>query len=262
MTLERTLSTSALVGCDEAILVCIDNGLVKKTEVENLLQLCSAIGAVGDIYFAVALHVLVVHVVMVFLILQYLRQVMIVGHADLNMVRVSLTKIRLGIVGQVESILIPIKWISGRRIFNTIDMAFGISNLLKEFPSTTRYLVGTRSNVRINHTDFRARQNNLRHLDVLDSRNTTLELQVDVHHMAFTDRRNVCTRLITLLVVVLIDHGDNLLCREVEDVRLATDIERRGLRRCDTVYGEARLPVLQGVVTVATDNQPDRYFLR
>ena len=101
-------------------------------------------------------------------------------------------------------------------------------------------------------------QHYLRSLDVLDGRNTTLEHDVDVHHMALADRCNVSTRNIALLVVVFIDDGDNLLLREVEDVRETAYVQRTGLRRSDTVYAEFILPVCQAIVVGFSDDKPYR----
>ena len=97
-------------------------------------------------------------------------------------------------------------------------MTLGISDLLEEFPTTTRHLIGTWCYMRFTDADERARQYNLWRLDVLDGRNTALELQVDVHNMALTNRSDVCTTDITFFVVILIDHCDNLFLREVEDI--------------------------------------------
>ena len=61
------------------------------------------------------------------------------------------------------------------------------------------------------NSDEGTRHHNLWRLDVLNSRNTALELQVDIHHMTLTDWCDMGTRQVALLVVVLINHGDNLL---------------------------------------------------
>ena len=154
-----------------------------------------------------------------FLIFHYLLQVVVVGHTHLYVVGVGLTEIGLGIVSQIVTILIPIEWVGSRRVFNTIDMALCIRLLLEELPSTTRYFVSTRCYVWFTDTNEGTRQHNLWSLDFLNVRNTTLEHDVDIHHMALADWCNVSTRSITLLIVILIDDGDNLLLREVEDVR-------------------------------------------
>ena len=82
---------------------------------------------------------------MVLGISHHLCQVVVVSHTHLNGVRVCLTEIGLGVVCQIVAILIPVKRISGRRVFYAIDMALGVRLLLEELPSTTCYLVGTRT---------------------------------------------------------------------------------------------------------------------
>ena len=105
----------------------------------------------------------------------------------------------------------------------------------------------------LTHTDESTWQHNLRRLNVLDGRNTALEQHMDIHHMALADRSNMCARGIALLVVVLVNDGDNLLLREVEDVREAAYIQRAGLRRSNTVDGEVCLVVLQTCVVALID---------
>ena len=140
-------------------------------------------------------------------------------------------------------------------------MALSVRFLLEEFPSTTRYLVGTWRHVRLTDTDKRTRQYNLWSLDVLNIRNTALEHDVDVHHMALADRSDVSTRAIALLVVVLIDDSDNLLLREVEDIREAAYVQRAGLRGSDTVDAEVRLPVGQLAVVASCDKETYRHLV-
>ena len=183
-----------------------------------MFQLCSTIGGIGDIYLAFAFDVLVVDIVVVLHVFHHLCQVVVVGHAHLYMVRIGLAEVCLRIVSEVVTILIPVERVEGRHVVNAIDMTLGISNLLEEFPATARHLVGTWCHMRFTDADERARQHNLRCLDVLDGRNTALELQVDVDDMALTNRSDVCTTDITFFIVILIDHGDDLLLREVEDV--------------------------------------------
>ena len=198
---------------NELEVLAVSDMLVERalTEVVELLQLGSAVGGIGDVYLGVALNSGIVHVVVVLGIVKHLRQVVVVGHAHLHGVRIGLTEIGLCVVSQIESMLVPVERISCWRIFHTVDVALGVRFLLEEFPSTTCYLVGTWRHVRLTYTDERARQHNLWSLDVLDIRNTALEHDVDVHHMALADGRDVSTRAIALLVVVLVDDGDNLL---------------------------------------------------
>ena len=191
-------------------------------------------------------------------IVKHLLQVMVVGHAHLDGVRVGLTEIGLSVVSQIVAMLIPVEWVSGRRIFHTVDVALGVRLLLKELPSTTRYLVGTRSDMRLTNTDERTWQYHLWSLDILYGRNTALELHMDVHYVTLADRSDVCTRSIALLIVILVDDGDNLLLREVEDVREAADVQCTGLRRSNTVDAEVRLVVGQTVEVALCDDESHR----
>ena len=152
--------TSEWAVIDEAV-GDISGRTAEHAEVEELLQLFSTVGSVVNVYLAVALHVLVVHVVVVLLVFQHLLQVVVVGNAHLNGIRIGLTEIRL---------------IELRSVINAIDVTFSVSNLLEEFPATTRYLVGTRCYMWFTDADERAWQHNLRRFDVLDGRNTTLKL--------------------------------------------------------------------------------------
>ena len=199
---------------EELQVLAVSDVLVERgalTEVEELLQLGSTVGSIVDINLRVTLNERIINIVVVLGIIQHLLQVMVVSHTHLNGVRVGLTEIGLGIVSEIEAILIPVKRVSGRRVFDTVDMALSVRLLLEQFPSTTRYLVGTWCDVWLANTDKGSWQHNLRCLDVLDERNTALEHDVDVHHMTLTDRSHVCTRCIGLFIVILINDGDNLL---------------------------------------------------
>ena len=147
------------------------------------------------------------------------------------MVRISLTQIGLGVVSQPVLVLIEIEWLLRVDILNTIDMAFSIRLRLKQFPTTTRDFVSTRCDVWLRHRQSRTRQDDVRLMDILHGRNTTLEVQVDIQDMALAYRCDVLTSHITLYIVILVDHGDNLLLREVEDIRTASDVQRTSFRR-------------------------------
>ena len=83
----------------------------------------------------------------------HLFQVVIVSYADRYMVRVGLTQIGLRIVCQIETILIPIEWITAGRIFHSIDMTLGVAWLFEQFPTTTSYLISTWCYGRNTHGD-------------------------------------------------------------------------------------------------------------
>ena len=195
-----------------------------------------------------------IHVVQLVRLAHHVVQVVVVGHTHGHGIGVGLAKVGLGIVGNVIVVLIPVEQALARRIFNAVDMALGIALVVEERPSTARHLVGTRCDVGLSEAERRSWQHNLRLVDVLYLGNTTLERDVDVHHMALADRRDVRTVTGALLVVVLVDNGDDLLFREVEDVGLTAHIERAGLHRRDAVDSEVPLLVDQGGVFARIDD--------
>ena len=186
-----------------------------------------------------------------------LRQVVVVCHADRLVVRVGLAQIGLGVVRQIVTVLVPVELVDVRQVVNTVQVVLGIADGLEELPSTTGDLVGTRGDNRLAETQLRTGQDGLRLLDVLDKRNTALEVDVDVHHMAFADGCDVTLR-VGLLVVVLIDDGDDLLLREVVDVALAADVKRRDLGGRDAMDGEVALQVDKGAIRIGIDDFTDR----
>ena len=133
-------------------------------------------------------------------------------------------------------------------------MAFGITHVIKQLPTATGNLVGTRCDVWLRHRESRTWQDDVRRQDVFHGWNTTLEVQVDVQDVALTHGRDVRAGHITLYIVVLVDDGDNLLLRQVEDVRAAGYIQRTGLRRCQTVEREVLLPVGEVVIIFFSNN--------
>ena len=48
---------------------------------------------------------------------------------------------------------------------------------------------------------------------------------MNVQNMSFANRSDVIARLVTLLIFIEVDDGDNLLLGEVVDVRLTADVE-------------------------------------
>ena len=90
-------------------------------------------------------------------------------------------------------------------------MAFGVGELFEEHPSATHDLVCTGLDVWRTQISLSTRQNNLGLVDVLHLGDTTLKLDVDVQHVAFADRCDVHALFVALLVVILVNHGDNLL---------------------------------------------------
>ena len=147
----------------------------------------------------------------VVLVGHHLLQVVVVSHADGHVVRVGLAQLGLGIVGNVVAVLIPVERGRGGHVFHTVDMALGVALAFEELPSTTKRLVGLRVYMGVFHGNGSAGQHQVGRQDVVHDGYATLEYQVDVHHMALADGRDVVARSIALLVVVLIDDGDDLL---------------------------------------------------
>ena len=166
-----------------------------------------------------------VHVVALVFIGHHVGHVVIVGHSHGHSIRIGATQIALGVVSQIVFVLIPVELVNVRIVFHTVGMALGITLRSKEFPAATGHLIGSRCHSRLTHRDEVTRQDNLRRGDILHYRNTALERQVYVQHMALTDRCHVAAG-IGLVVVVLINHGDNLLLRQVIDIALTAHIQR------------------------------------
>ena len=124
-------------------------------------------------------------------------------------------------------------------------MALGIAGLLEQFPATANDHVGTFFHVRVLHRDGGSRKHDGRSLDVVNGGHAALEGDVDVHHMTLADRCDMHTVGIALLVVVLIDDGDDLLRREVVDVGVEAYEQRTRLHGRYAVDGEAFLFVGQ-----------------
>ena len=68
---------------------------------------------------------------------------MVVGHADGHVVRVVLAQDRLGIVGQVEAVLIPVERVDGGYIGHAVSMVQGVLLVVEEFPSAAADFEGT-----------------------------------------------------------------------------------------------------------------------
>ena len=109
-------------------------------------------------------------------------------------------------------------------------MALCIILCIEQFPTATGDFVSTRGDVWLRHRQGSTRQDDVRLTDILHGRNTALEVQVDIQDMTLAYRCDVQTSHVTLYVVVLVDHGDNLLLRQVEDISTASNVQRTGLR--------------------------------
>ena len=71
---------------------------------------------------------------------------------------------------------------------------------------------------------------------------------MDVHDVALTHWCHIESCLIALIVFIEIDDGDDLLCRQVVDIRLIRDIEGTDLRRRCAMYHKALLEVTQVII--------------
>ena len=149
------------------------------------------------------------------------------------------------------AVLVIVQRVGMRRVLYAVGMALGIVFALKQLPSAACHLVGSWCDARTDHLDIVAGQHNLRCLDVFHGGHAALERDVDVHHVTFAHRCGVAVG-VALLVVVLIDDGDNLLRREVEDVALTAHEQRRYLCGRNAVDGEVLLVVRQTVIACVT----------
>ena len=193
-----------------------------------------------------------VHVVVVLLVVHHLLHVVIVGHADLYGVRIGLAEIGQGVVFQIVAVLIPVQRVAVGYELNTVGMALGIANALEQLPSATSNLVSSRCDDRLLYTDVGAWYDDSRRGDVINGRNTALELQVDVQHMALTVRYDVAVH-VAHLVIVLVDDSDDSLLRQVVDVRVTGHEERTGLYRSFTV--DAEVPLLVGKTPIGSSRR-------
>ena len=189
----------------------------------------------------------------------HLCQVVVVGYAHGYGVRIGTTQIALGVVGYIVTVLIPVERIECRCIVNTVGVALGITLGFEQLPSTACDFVGTGRYDRLAQTGVVAGQDDVGLRNLIHGGHTALECQVDVHYMALADRCYV-TGAVNLVVVILINNGDNLLLREVEDVALAAHIQRTGLGGRYTVYGEVLLLVGKRIVLTAVDEGSNCHF--
>ena len=157
-------------------------GKTSHTQVIEILQQIETIlrraTIIVDVYLTLTLQTIqgIVHMEVLLLVLHHLLQVVVVGYRDRYMIRVCLTKIGLSIVSNIIAILIPVERVDAWIILYTIGMTLSIVHFLVEFPSTTSYLVGTRRYSRRTQRDSHSWQNNTWFGDVLNIRNTALEL--------------------------------------------------------------------------------------
>ena len=175
--------------------LAIQRRIIQHTQVEETLQLTGTICSIIDINLRVTLQTLQVrniHIVVVFLILYHLLQIVVVGHLHLYMVRVRLTTdVRQSVVGQTVAVLIPIERIGIWCVRNTIGMTLSIRHTLEQLPATTSYLRSTWNDIRFTQTQHIARDDHRQLINIGYGRTTTLERNMDVHHMALCDRSDM-----------------------------------------------------------------------
>ena len=186
-----------------------------------------------------------VNIVVVVSCIHHLLQVVVVRYRELYGIRVGLTEVSLRIIGNIVVVLIPVY---RRRVIIerlTISMQGSIIGIGEHLPSRAGDLESTRLNRRNLQTDGCTRQHGIWFLEHTNLWHTTLEIDVQVDNVTLTDRRDVITALITLLILIEVDDGDYLFFLQVIDVRLTGNIERSGLLRCCTVDDKACLLVDQ-----------------
>ena len=113
----------------------------QQAQVKEVLQLVQTVGSIVDVDLRLAQTVQVrnVNVVVMLLVLHYLLQVVVVGHANLYLVRVGLTtNVRQRVVAQPVSVLIPVERVDIRYVFNAI-VVVGIAFCRIKLPSTALY---------------------------------------------------------------------------------------------------------------------------
>ena len=224
-------------------------------EVGKQVETVDTIGAIViDVDLRLALHVVAVNIVMVVRGIHHLLQVVVVGHAELHGVRVSLADITLGIVGHIVAVLIPVHRCLVVAVGHTIAMELGIGGVVVDFPATTNQLIGTRCHLGLVHAHGSSRQYGRWRQQLVDDWCTTLKLQVDVDDVELVHQTDTLARFVTLVIGVLIDDGDNLLLRQVVDIAFTTHIERGLLCGLITLDKEAALLVNQVTIVVGIDD--------
>ena len=197
-----------------------------------------------------------IHILMVdehtLFVVHHFADTMVVGHRERHRVRISFTQISLGIVSYIVVVLIPIHRGGVVLVSNTVFVFAGIQFRFEDFPSTTKNFVSTLGNRRHRKTYRRVGQYRSRRRYVANGRLTAAEFQVNVDDMLFAVIGNIGT--ITFFIVVTINHGDNTVFAQVENIRFARHINRRCLDRRMTLNGESGLIVGQSIVVVLVDD--------
>ena len=211
--------------------------------------------AVVDIDLRITDSTRMIHIHMMFLIVHHGIKFMVVGYTDGHGVRIDLGQI----VSRIEGhpclfVLIPIDGrvtiVEGR----TIDMLLSLIIVGEDLPAVTKRLIESRIHLRCCQADSIARQYGGRRTQFTDSGHSTLQLQMDVHHMELISLLD--TAIVFILIVgILIDHGDDLLLGHIVDIALAADIERCEPYRLLTLDDEVFLIVSQAFVNNLSENR-------
>ena len=263
MACERT-GISCIITCldscyQSCLRIDIDLRIVNQTQLEEVLQQIDTIlfaRVVVDVNLAVALQLgtVVVNIQVVLLVIHHLLQVVVVGYTHGHIVRVCLAQVCLSIVGNVVAVLIPIERVANRRVVHAVGMVLGIALVGEQFPSAANHLVGSGRYVWRLYRYAISGQHNVGRIDIIDGGDAAPEVDMDVQHMILADGSDLRTGLVALLVVVLINHGDNLFLREVLDVAFVSDIQRTQLLGRSAVDTEAQLFVDERRVVILTND--------
>ena len=161
----------------------------------------------------------------------HLAHAVVVGHGEGYGVGVCLAQISLGIVGHIVVVLIPVHGGGIILIGNTVLVFQGIFFSLEHFPSSAEDFVCSLLYGRYGQTHSRIGQYRSRRIDITDGRLTTLELNMNIYDMLFYECLIAATIGTTFLVCIFVHNRYDTVLAQVEDIRLAGHIERRGFYR-------------------------------
>ena len=153
-----------------------------------------------------------IYIEVVLLILHHSIEVVVVSHRQWHIVRVGLAQIGLRIEGQEYLlILIPVERCTIVCEWDAITMQHRIVFRIEQFPATGQNLIKSRTNGWCLQTDGITRQYSRRCRQRANLRCTTLQLQVDVHHMQLVYQADTLTLVIWLIIGILINDRNDLL---------------------------------------------------
>ena len=140
-------------------------------------------------------------------------------------------------------------------------MVVGIVLIGIEFPTVDKHLVDTCTYLWSVQTYSTTWQDDRRFVQRADRRCSTLQLQVDIHHMEFVGHLDIT--IITILIIrILIYHRNNFLLSQIADVTLTVHKECCGLSRLLSLNGKVLLMVYQFVLIAPLINSmTDTYHI-